>query len=73
MQKLIEKCAIQEKNNTYKSSILSNKNPQICNRMKSLQNQLKCSIEGNKKKYYYLRISKKMMDSITSKKLTGQY
>ena len=39
---------IQEKNNTYKSYILSNKNPQIFERVKSLQNQLKCSIEGNK-------------------------
>ena len=40
---------IQEKNNTYKSYILSDKNPQIFERVKSLQNQLKCSIEGSKK------------------------
>ena len=58
---------IKEKNNTYKSYILSNKNPQFFDRVKSLQNQLKCSIEGNKQKYY-LRISKKLMDPITSTK-----
>ena len=58
---------IQEKNSTYKSYILSDKNPQIFEKMKSLQNQLKCSIEGSKKKYY-LRISKKLMDSATSAK-----
>ena len=40
---------IQEKNNTYKSYSLSDKNPQIFERVKSLQNQLKCSMEGNKK------------------------
>ena len=40
---------IQEKNNTYKSYILSDKSPQIFVRVKSLQNQLKYSIEGNKK------------------------
>ena len=44
---------IQEKNNTYKSYILSDKNPQIFEKLKSLQNQLKCSIEGNKKNYYF--------------------
>ena len=56
---------IQEKNNTYKSYILSDKNPQIFERVKSLQNQLKCSIEGSKKNYY-LRTSKKLMDPATS-------
>ena len=35
--------------------------------MKSLQNQLKCLIEGNKEKYY-LRISKKLMYPVTSAK-----
>ena len=49
---------IQEKNNTYKSYILSDKNPQIFEKVKKLQNQLKCSIEGSKKNYY-LRIFKK--------------
>ena len=58
---------IQEKNNAYKSYILSDKNPQIFERVKSLQNQLKCSIEGNKR-IYYLRISKKLMNSATSAK-----
>ena len=44
---------IPEKNNTYKSYILSDKNPQIFERVKSLHNQLKCSIEGNKKKLLF--------------------
>ena len=58
---------IQEKNNTYKSYILSDKNPQIFNRVKSLQNLLKCLVEGNREKYY-LRKSKKLVDPITSAK-----
>ena len=58
---------IQEKNNTYKNNILSEKNPQIFEKMKSLQSQLKCSIEDNREKYY-LRISKKLMDPATSAK-----
>ena len=58
---------IQEKNNTYKSHILSDKNLQIFERVKSFQNQLKCSIEGNKKNYS-LRIFKKLMDPPTSAK-----
>ena len=58
---------IQEKNNTHKSYILSDKNPQIFDRVKSLQNQLQCLIEGNKESYY-LRISEKLMDPITSAK-----
>ena len=58
---------IQEKSNTYKSYILSDKNPQIFDRVKSLQNQLKCSTEGNKV-MYYLRKSKKLRDPITSAK-----
>ena len=37
---------IQEKNSTYISCILSNKNPQIFGWVKSLQNQLKCLIEA---------------------------
>ena len=41
------KLLIQEKNNTYKRYILSDKNPQILATAKSLQNQLKCLIEGN--------------------------
>ena len=58
---------IQERNNTYKSYILSDKNPQIFEKVKSLQNQLQCSIEDNKEKHY-LRISKKLMDPATSAK-----
>ena len=58
---------IQEKNNTYKSYILSDKNPQIFDRMKSLQNQFQCLIEGNKESYY-LGISEKLMDPVTSAK-----
>ena len=58
---------IQEKNNTNKSYILSGKNLQIFDGVKSLQNQLKYSIEGNKEKYY-LRILKKLMDPITCAK-----
>ena len=40
---------IQEKNNTCKSYILIDKNPQIFEKVKSLQNQLKCSIKCSKK------------------------
>ena len=58
---------IQEKNNTYKSYIISDKNPPIFERVKSLQNQLKCSTDGNKERYY-LRISQKLMDPATSAK-----
>ena len=58
---------IQEKNNTHKSYILSDKNPKIFERVKSLQNQLKCSIESDKEKYY-LRTFKKLMDPVTSAK-----
>ena len=58
---------IQGKNNACKSYILTNKNPQIFDRVKRLENQLKCSIEGKKEKYY-LRISKKLMDPTTGAK-----
>ena len=54
----------QEKNNTYKSYTLSDKNHQIFEMVKSLQNQLECSIE----KKYCLHISKKLMDPATSAK-----
>ena len=43
---------IQEKKSTNKSHILREKNPQIFDRVKSLQSQLKYSIEGNKENYY---------------------
>ena len=58
---------IQEKNNTYKSYILSDKNPQIFGRMKSLPDQLQCLIEVNKKDHF-LRISRKLMYRVTSRK-----
>ena len=41
---------IQEMNNTYRSYILSNKNPQIFEKVKYLQNQLKLLTESNKKR-----------------------
>ena len=57
----IFKQLIQEKNNTYRSYILSDKNPKI------FENQRKCLIEGNKEKYDF-RISEKVMDPITNAK-----
>ena len=59
---------IQENNKTYKSYILSDENPPIFDRVKSLQNQLQYLIEVNKEKYY-LRVSKKLMDPVTSAKI----
>ena len=50
---------------TYRIYILSNKNPQTFEKVKYLQNQLKLLIESNKERYY-LRISKKLMDPVTS-------
>ena len=55
---------IQEKNNTFKSYILCDKSPQIVEKVKSLQKQLQCLIS----KKYFLRISEKLMDPITSAK-----
>ena len=64
---------IQEINNTYRIYILSNKNPQIFEKVNYLQNQLKLLTESNKERYY-LRISKKLMDPMTSAiKIVGQY
>ena len=58
---------IQEINNTYRSYILSNKNPQIFEKVKYLQNQLKFLTESIKERYC-LRISKKLKDPMTSAK-----
>ena len=58
---------IQEINNTCRSYTLSNKNPQIFEKVKYLQNQLKLLAES-KKQRYYLRASKKLMDPMTSAK-----
>ena len=58
---------IQEINNTFRIHILSYKNPQISEKVKYLQNQLKLLTESNKESYY-LHISKKLMDPMTSAK-----
>ena len=63
---------IQEKNNTYKSHILSDKNPQFFERVKSLQNQVKCSIEGSKK-IIICGYPKNQWIQPLAQKLTGQY
>ena len=56
---------IQEKNNTYRSYILNDKNPQIFHKVKYLQKQLKNLIEHMQEKYY-IRISIKLMDPMAS-------
>ena len=43
---------IQEKNNTYRSYILNDKNPEIFHKVKYLQKQLKNLIERSQEKYY---------------------
>ena len=43
---------IQEKNNTYRSYILNDKNPQIFHKVKYLQKQPKNIIEHSQEKYY---------------------
>ena len=58
---------IQEKNDTYRIYILNDKNPQIFQKVKYLQTQLKNLIEHSQEKYY-LRISKKLMNPMTSLK-----
>ena len=63
---------LQEKKNTYKNYILSDKNPQIFDRVKSFQNQLKCSIEGNKKSIICV-YPKNLCIQLLVQKHTGQY
>ena len=58
---------IQEIDNTYRIYILINKSSQIFDKVNYLQNQLKVLSESNKERYY-LRISKKLMDPMTSAK-----
>ena len=58
---------IHENNGTYRGYILSDKNPQIFHKVKHLQKQLKNLIDHGREKYY-LRISKKLMDPMTSLK-----
>ena len=58
---------IQEKNDTYGIYILNDKNPQIFQKVKYLQTHLKNLIEHSQEKYY-LHISKKFMNPMTSLK-----
>ena len=58
---------IQEKNDTYRIYILNDRNPHIFQKVKYLQTQLKNLIEHSQEKYY-LRISKKLMNPMTSLK-----
>ena len=58
---------IQEKNNTYRSYILNDKNLRIFHKVKYLQKQLRRLIGHNQEKRY-IRISRKLMDPMTSLK-----
>ena len=58
---------INEKNDTFQCYLHSNKDPKLFNKVEYLQNELKSLIEANKEKYYS-RISKRMMNPLTSTK-----
>ena len=58
---------ILEKNEMYKKYVNENKDPRIFDKVKCLQNELDSIIESNKRKYYP-RLSKKLVDSMTSTK-----
>ena len=58
---------INEKNDTFQCYLHGNKDPKLFNEVEYLQNKLKSSIEANKEKYYS-RISKRMMNPLTSTK-----
>ena len=58
---------INGKNNTFQCYLHSNKDPKLFNKIEYLQNELKSLIEANKEKYYS-RISKIMMNPLTSTK-----
>ena len=58
---------INEKNDTFQCSLHSNKDPKLFSKVEYLQNELKSLIEANKEKYYS-RISKRLMNSLTSTK-----
>ena len=58
---------INEKNDTFQCYLHSNKDPKLFNEVEYLQNELKSLIEANKEKYYS-RISKRMMNPLTSAK-----
>ena len=56
-----------EKKDTFQCYLHGNKNPKLFNKYEYLQNELKSLIEANKEKYYS-RISKRMMNPLTSTK-----
>ena len=58
---------INEKSDTFQCYLHSNKDPNLFNKVEYLQNELKSLIEANKEKYYS-RISKRMINSLTSTK-----
>ena len=58
---------IQEKNNAYRIYVLSDKNPQIVQKVNYLQTQLKNLIEHSKERYS-LRIPKKLKNAMTNLK-----
>ena len=58
---------INEKNDTFQCYLHVNKDPKLFNKVEYLQNELKSLIEVNKEKYYS-RISKRIMNPLTSTK-----
>ena len=58
---------IYEKNDTFQCYLHGNKDPKLFNKVEYLQNELKSLIEANKEKYYS-RISKRMINPLTSTK-----
>ena len=58
---------INDKNDTFQCYRHNNKDPKLFNKVEYLQNELKSLIEANKEKYYS-RISKRMMNPLTSTK-----
>ena len=58
---------INKKNDTVQCFLYSNRDPKLFNKVEYLQNELKSLIEANKEKYYS-RISKGMMNPLTSTK-----
>ena len=58
---------INEKDDTFQRYLHSNKDPKLFSKVEYLQNELKSLIEANKEKYYS-RISKRMMNPLTSTK-----
>ena len=58
---------INEKNDTFQCYLHSNKDPKLFNKVEYLQNELKSLIEANKEKCYS-RISKRMINPLTSTK-----